>query len=554
MDSITNDHASLPRIGPHAFEEYIHMAEQFHGYAAPGLILGGFMVAEVRRRLPESILYDAISETAWCMPDAIQMLTPCTIGNGWLKVFNLGLYALCLYDKATGEGVRAAVDPSRIGPYPAIGEWLYKLKPKKEQDSARLREEMRLAGHTICDFRRITVKPDVMRPRGKGHIGTCRNCGQPYPCRDGAVCRACQGESPYDDFLAAREERFPEGPKLRVMEAGEAIGKTLLHDMTGIEPGRSKGAVFKRKQRVEVEDVCQLQRLGRYSVYVEEGQRLDPDWIHEDEAARAMAGTLAGDGVDIAPEVREGKAVLRAGMDGLLLVDVVGLERFNRTPGVICASRQTGSLVNAGQEVAAARAIPLYLEREQLERAVESLDGPAVRVAALRPRGVGVLVTGTEVFQGLVNDRFAPIVRAKVEAMGCRVVATEIAPDDRNCIAGAVRSMLERGAELIVTTAGLSVDPEDVTRKGLEDAGARDMLYGLPVLPGAMSLVAKVEESRIIGVPACALYFRTTGFDVLLPRVLADLEITRSDLAALGHGGLCHNCKNCTYPKCGFAK
>lgn len=153
-------------IGPYTIDEFIQAAGRFHGYAAPGLILGGFMVHEARGHIPEGVLFDAISETAWCLPDAVQMLTPCTVGNGWLRIFNLGLYAVSLFDKFTGKGVRVAVETDLLEPYPVIREWLFKLRPKKEQDSDRLREEIRMAGATICSVKDIALRPEFMGGRG----------------------------------------------------------------------------------------------------------------------------------------------------------------------------------------------------------------------------------------------------------------------------------------------------------------------------------------------------------------------------------------------------
>jgi len=169
-----------------------------------------------------------------------------------------------------------------------------------------------------------------------------------------------------------------------------------------------------------------------------------------------------------------------------------------------------------------------------------------------------VLVTGTEVFQGLIEDKFAPVVRDKVERLGSSVVAVDIVPDDAERIARSVAKLLAAGAELIVTTAGLSVDPDDVTRKGLLTAGLTDMLYGAPLLPGAMTLLGRLAcpagSAQVMGVPACALFHKATSFDILLPRVLAGVELKRADLAKMAEGGFCLNCKTCVYPKCCFGK
>jgi formylmethanofuran dehydrogenase subunit E len=543
-------------IGPYTFDEFIEAAGRFHGYAAPGLLLGGFMVHEAKRHIPEGVLFDAISETAWCLPDAVQMLTPCTVGNGWLRIFNLGLYAVSLYDKFTGRGVRVAVETHLLEPYPTMKEWLFKLKPKREQDSDLLREEIRVGGASVCSVTEISLRPEFMGGRGKGAIAACPSCGQAYPARDGAVCRSCRGESPYAGWIGGhdRRELSFDGPALRVVRAEDAAGARALHDMTCIEPGTSKDAAFVRGQQLDVGDVCRLQRMGRFEVYVE-GDGQDDAWVHEDDAARVLADALAGAGLDASGEPREGKVVMTASRGGMLRIDQRALEEFNAIPGVMCATRHAFSVVEEGQQVAATRAIPLYLGREVLEDALCVLDGgPVLDILPLRKLKTGILVTGTEVFQGLIEDRFIPVVSSKVEAYGCPVVATDIVPDDRERIEQAVRDMLAKGAELIVTTAGLSVDPGDVTRRGLADAGVENMRYGTPILPGAMTLLADIGSVEVIGVPACALFFKTTSLDILLPRILAGVSPTRRELARLGHGGMCMQCKRCTYPKCPFGK
>jgi formylmethanofuran dehydrogenase subunit E len=293
--------------------------------------------------------------------------------------------------------------------------------------------------------------------------------------------------------------------------------------------------------------------MGRNRVYVQEENETADAWVHEDEAALAFAKAMAGEGVTFEGPPREGKINLAAERDGLLIVEQDRLEQFNSIPGVMCAGRRSYTLISQGRHLAATRAIPLFLPRVQFNRSLSVLEaGPLFRVLPLRKARVGILVTGTEVFQGLIEDRFIPIITAKVEKYGCDVVGSLIAPDDRSAISKGVRQLMESGADLIVTTAGLSVDPDDLTRQGLVDAGASDMLYGAPIIPGAMILLAHIGVIQMIGVPACALFFKTTAFDLLLPRMLAGLKITRSDLAKMGHGAFCLGCKSCTFPKCPF--
>lgn len=542
-------------IAAYSFDEFVEAAKLFHGYAAPGLLIGGFMVDAARKQLPEDILFDAVSETAWCLPDAVQMLTPCTVGNGWLKVVPLGIFAVTLYDKYTGKGFRVALDLAKAEPYPEIRTWLLKSKPKREQDSDKLREEIRQAGSAITTIMPVTVRRDRVQRASKGQIALCPTCGAAYPASHGRICRLCQGEGPYMESMrtipgAINETR----PELRAIPVDEAVGRTVLHDMTRIVPGKSKGVAFYRGQTLEAGDVCRLHQLGKYHVYVED--RLAPetgDWVHEDAAASAFASAMAGPGVHVAEGPKEGKVTLAASEDGFFQVDRAALEAFNMLPDVMAACRHPNRMMTKGTPLAATRAIPLYLAKHTFEQAMRLLEaGPLFSVASQRITRVGILVTGTEIANGLIQDKFAPIVSSKVAQYGCEVVETIIAPDDCLAIRQGVERLLAAGTELLVTTAGLSVDPDDVTRKGLLEAGATDMLHGAPLLPGAMTLSARIGPVRVLGVPACALFFKTTSFDVLLPTVLADLELSRKDLARLAVGGMCMECKTCTYPKCRF--
>lgn len=189
----------MDRIGSYSFEEYLKMVEAFHGSRSPGLILGGIMVDYALSAIPKGILYDAICETMPCLPDAIQLLTPCSFGNGWLRVLNLGRYALSLYDKYTGKGVRVFVDPSKLQDWTEIKNWFYKLKSKSEQDQDRLNAEIEAAGRSILGMHPVTVKPEYIGKISRGAIADCPACGEPYPARDGSLCHACQGQSPYSE-------------------------------------------------------------------------------------------------------------------------------------------------------------------------------------------------------------------------------------------------------------------------------------------------------------------------------------------------------------------
>ncbi|GAB7079903.1 FmdE family protein [Megalodesulfovibrio paquesii] len=538
------------KIEQYTFQEFKEKAAAFHGYPAPGLLIGGYMVAWNKSLLPEGTIFDALVESPKCLPDAVQLLTLCSVGNGWMQVLNLGRYAVSLYDKYTGEGWRVYLDADKLAAWPNIHSWLFKTKPKREQDSDALFGEIEAAGHTICSAQRICIPERLRGHKHMGPVGVCPVCREPYPMHDGAVCRGCQGEA-----LWEMASIIAPAPELKAVPVEEAVGKTALHDMTEVIPGSSKGPAVQAGQVIGLEDVCRLQRMGRRNIYLQEQIEQLEGFVHEDVAAMTFATALAGENVAPAAAPCEGKINLSATIPGLLTIDVAALERFNTIPNVACASRQQGTLVEAGKPFAACRAIPLYLTKENVARALATIDeGPVFAVHPLRAAKAGVLVTGSEVFQGLVQDKFAPLLTHKMEALGGSVVASRIVPDDRQAIADGVRELLDAGIDLLLTTAGLSVDPDDVTRHGLLDAGLTDALYGAPVVPGNMILIGRIGTVQVMGVPACALHAKTTAVDLLLPRLLAGLPPTRADLARMAEGGFCLQCRTCTFPKCPFGK
>lgn len=340
---------------------------------------------------------------------------------------------------------------------------------------------------------------------------------------------------------------------LRKIAVTEAVGSTLGHDITEIRPGDFKGPAFRRGHRVCEADLCHLQRLGKNHLYVID---LEKDEIHEDEAAVILAAALAGEGVVWSDQPREGRINLLAGRDGLLTVNAPALAAFNMVEEVMCATLHNHTLVKKGERVGATRAIPLVMSRAPVERAaaIARENGSILSIRTLRQASVGLVITGSEVYHGLIEDGFAPILTEKVKALGSHVAALDFAPDDAGLIGGVIRSHIERGCDLLLLTGGMSVDPDDVTRHGIRQAGATEIHYGAAALPGAMFLVAYLGNIPLLGVPACGLYHRITVLDLVLPRILAGERIGKADLAFLGHGGLCRDCPECSYPHCPFGK
>ena len=340
---------------------------------------------------------------------------------------------------------------------------------------------------------------------------------------------------------------------LKTIDLKDAVGHELAHDITEIRPGEFKGPAFRRGHTVCEADLCHLQRLGKNHLYVID---LAEDEIHENEAAVILATALAGDGVIWKDGPKEGKISLLARRDGLLKVNRSALAAFNMVEEVMCATLHNHTLVRNGDLIAGTRAIPLVMKRTAIERAaaIARQNGSVLSVNPLRKAKVGLVITGNEVYHGLIEDRFAPILTDKVTALGSEVAALDFAPDDAQEINRVIRNQLDEGCDLLLLSGGMSVDPDDVTRHGIRLAGAGEIHYGAAALPGSMFLVAYLGEVPLLGVPACGLYHRITVLDLVLPRILTGEKIGKAELAFLGHGGLCKDCPECTYPKCHFGK
>ena len=338
-----------------------------------------------------------------------------------------------------------------------------------------------------------------------------------------------------------------------VIPIDQSVGTILAHDITEIRPGQFKGPAFKKGHIIRESDVPHLKRVGKEHLYV---LHLEPGEVHEDDAALRLATALAGRGVFFDPHPSEGKIQLKASRRGLFKVDVAALIRINLVPDISCSARHTNSVVEKGDVICGVRAIPLIIDEENLQAAENialAVDDFFSVKPFLAPK-TGIVITGNEVFSGLIDDKFAPIIRKKLKHYDCSIMGIAFAPDDRQRIASEINQYLQNGAEMIVVAGGMSVDPDDITRVAIADAGAEDVVYGTPVLPGAMFLYGRFGDVPVMGLPACVLFFRATVLDLILPRVLAGESITREDLAAMAHGGMCLECEPCHFPRCSFGK
>ncbi len=336
---------------------------------------------------------------------------------------------------------------------------------------------------------------------------------------------------------------------MQVMRVEDAVGCVLCHDITKIVPGEYKGRAFKKGHIVTREDIPHLLKLGKEHIYIWE---VRPGFVHENEAGLRIGQALKGQGI-VLTEPNEGKVGMIAEYDGLCSIKEEILLAINSIEEVVVATRNNSRPVKEGDKIAGVRVVPLVIDEQKLDMVDNLAHGSeVVSIKKYTSYNVGIITTGSEVFHGRIEDRFGPVVREKVEAYGSHVIQHIIVPDDAELIANAVKTLINNGAELILTTGGMSVDPDDVTPSGIKKAGAEIVTYGAPVLPGAMLMVAYLGRIPILGLPGCVMYHRTTIFDLVLPLVLTEQVITRPLIVKLGMGGLCLECDVCLYPACSF--
>lgn len=339
---------------------------------------------------------------------------------------------------------------------------------------------------------------------------------------------------------------------MKLIKTADAVGQVLCHDMTQIIPGVRKDARFRKGHIVTAEDIPVLLSMGKENLYIWE---ITSGMVHENDAAERLADLCQSENMT-RTEPKEGKIELRAACDGVFLVDSERLRTVNAQDEVMIATRHGNTAVHKGDKLAGTRVIPLVIEDEKLKIAEAAAGGaPLLRLLPFVKRTAAIVTTGSEVAKGLIEDKFTPVVEKKLADFGIRVIFHSLVEDDREKEIAAIHEARSSGAEMIICTGGMSVDPDDRTPAAIRDSGAEIVRYGAPVLPGAMLLVGYFEDGTpVLGLPGCVMYARATIFDLLLPRIAANVPITRDDIGGMGEGGLCLGCEKCRYPVCPFGK
>ena len=338
---------------------------------------------------------------------------------------------------------------------------------------------------------------------------------------------------------------------MKLIRTEDAVGSVLCHDITQIIPGVTKDAVFRKGHVVTEEDIPVLLSVGKENLYVWEKQE---GMLHENDAAEVLRQVCQGEHMK-ASEAKEGKIELTAECSGLLKIDREKLNAVNAMGQMVLASRHGDFPVKKGDKIVGMRVVPLVIEEEKMDRVREICgDEPIFTLLPFRKLKAGIVTTGSEVYHGRIKDQFTPVVKGKLEEAGMEVLGNTLCNDDSGMVTGAIREWIEKGAEVVVCTGGMSVDPDDRTPLAIRNAADEVITYGAPVLPGAMFMLAYAGDIPVMGLPGCVMYSKRTIFDLVLPRVAAGERLCTEDFTVLGEGGLCLNCEVCTYPNCGFGK
>lgn len=337
---------------------------------------------------------------------------------------------------------------------------------------------------------------------------------------------------------------------MKKVKVQDAIGMTLCHDITAMMDG-FKGAAFKRGHVITQEDIPKLLDIGKQHVFIWEENAGE---IHEEDAARRLSQMTTVNGAHYG-SISEGKVQLFADQDGMFRVDKALLAAVNRIGDITITTLPDHYPVKAGDRLASMRIVPLVTEERQIAEAEALCAGKQLYdLRPFKPLKVGIIITGSEIYHGRIKDKFERVARAKLAHYPAEILGVHVCDDELDMIVGAGRTLLAEGAELLIFSGGMSVDPDDLTPSAIREMGAEIVSYGVPSQPGNMTLVAYLDQAALLGVPGAAISRPTTMFDVLLPQIFCGDPLTKDDLIRLGEGGLCQMCDNCHFPNCTFGR
>jgi len=337
---------------------------------------------------------------------------------------------------------------------------------------------------------------------------------------------------------------------MKEVKVEDAIGMVLCHDITEIVPEKFKGTAFRKGHKIKEEDIEKFLDLGKKHIFVWD---LQEGYLHENDAAYEMVKAAIGKGIDFG-DPKEGKINLTAKYKGILKINIDLLYKLNALGEICFATIHGNKLVEKGKLLGGTRAIPLVIKKDKIDEFTKLCkeNGPLVEVLPLNESKIGVVVTGSEIEDGRIEDKFYPVLEKKAEELNGKIIGKVLAGDDPVRIKSAIMDFIEKGVDLVEVSGGMSVDPDDKTPAAIRDCNGEIITYGTPVLPGAMFMLSYVKGIPVVGLPGCVMYSKRTVYDLIVPRLLAKERLTNMDFIKLAHGGQCQGCNPCVYPDCGF--
>ncbi len=337
---------------------------------------------------------------------------------------------------------------------------------------------------------------------------------------------------------------------MKKINVEEAVGMELCHDVTAIRDG-FKGAEFKRGHLITKEDIPKLLNLGKKQIFVWEENAGE---IHEEECAIRLSAAAPVESAHWEGP-SEGKMMLKADDRGMFRVDKELLAKINAIGDITFTSIPDHYPVEKGDRLASVRIVPLVTKEEQIIEA-EALcrDKQLLDLRPYKQKKTGIIITGSEIYNGRIKDKFEPVIRAKLEKYPAKILGVTICDDDLDMIMSASEKYMAQGAELIIYSGGMSVDPDDLTPTAIRRLSDHFVTQGVPSQPGNMTTIAYAGNVALTGVPSAAISQPTTVLDAILPQIFAGDKFTKEELMRLGDGGLCMQCKPCHFPICPYGK
>lgn len=337
---------------------------------------------------------------------------------------------------------------------------------------------------------------------------------------------------------------------MKKIRVEDAVGQTLCHDLTEMRDG-FKGAAFRRGHVIAKEDIPHMLDMGKRTVFVWEENAGE---IHEEDAARRMAAMAPVAGAHYT-EPSEGKVLLISDSAGMLRVDTELLREMNRIGDLTISTLPDHYPVKEGMRLASMRIVPLVTKEEQIIRAEKLCESrKLLNLLPYKPLKTGIVITGSEIYHGRIQDKFEAVARKKLSGYPGQVLGAAVCDDDLDMLVRSAQDFLAKGADFLIFSGGMSVDPDDLTPAAIRRLGCDVISHGVPSQPGNMTLMAYLGDIPVMGVPGAAISLPTTIFDVMLPQVFSGVRFTKQDLVNLGDGGLCQLCKACHFPNCTFGR